>query len=73
MVKGVSGNSILLVRFIYGCDNYMALNKLTTLTVDRIPMTKEYEFPKFSVIPDNTTDFYNGYFRGIYFLLHTWR
>ena len=40
VVESFSGNKRFLVRFQDGCEKYMTPNQLSTMTVDRIPMTK---------------------------------
>ena len=40
MVEELSGKMRFLVRFQDGCEKYMTPNQLSTMTVDRIPMTK---------------------------------
>ena len=54
----------------YGFEKYLTSNKLTIMTADRIPFTKEAEGPTISVITDETIDSDKGYYHGVYFLLH---
>ena len=56
MVQGLSGKRRLLVRFWDGCEKDLTLNQLTVVTVERIPMTEEYEVPMISAIPCETID-----------------
>ena len=48
----------------------MTCNQLTIVTVERIPVTEEDDMPIFSVIPDENIYLENGYYHGVYFLLH---
>ena len=48
VVQVFSGKKRLLVRFQYGCDKNPTSNKLTVMTVDRIPMTEEAKVPTIS-------------------------
>ena len=57
------------MRFQYGCEKYPTLNQLTIATLEKIPMTNEYEVPTISGIPDETIDLEKGYYHGLYVLL----
>ena len=56
VVHGLSDNRRLLVRFQDGYENDIILNKLTDMTVDRIPVTEEDNVPVIYVMPDETID-----------------
>ena len=47
----------------------LILNDLSSLTVERIPDTKEAEVPTIYIIPDETVDLYKWYYHGVYMLL----
>ena len=70
MVQGVSGKRRFLVRFQDGCEKDVTSNKLTILTVENIPMNKEAEVVKISVMPNETIDLDKGYYHGVYVLLY---
>ena len=53
MVQGVSGKRRLLEIFQYGCENSLASNRLTVVTVDWIPCLKN-EVPTIYAMPDET-------------------
>ena len=57
MVEYVYGNREFLVRFQDGCDNYLTLNQITTVTVEKRLVTKEAKVPTIYVIPENNIDF----------------
>ena len=44
------------MRFQDGYENDIILNKLTDMTVDRIPVTEEDNVPVIYVMPDETID-----------------
>ena len=52
--QGVSGKKRFLVRFQYGCRNYLASNKLTVVIVEKIPVEEEPKVPTIPKIPDKT-------------------
>ena len=52
VVQGVYGKRRLLGRFQYGSEKDMTSNQLTSVTVESIPMTKEYKVSTISVMPD---------------------
>ena len=60
VVQGVSGKRRFLMRFQYGCEKDLTLNQLTIATLEKIPMTEEYEVPTISGIPDETIDLEKG-------------
>ena len=47
----------------------LILNKISSLTVERIPDTKEAEVPTIYIIPDETADLDKWYYHGVYMLL----
>ena len=66
MVQGLSGKRRLLVRFQDGCEKDMTLNQLTVVTVEKVPMTEEYEVPMISAIPCETIYLKKVLYHGVY-------
>ena len=64
VVQGVSGKRMLLVRFQDRCDNDLTSNQLTTVSVERRPMTEEDEVPTISKIPDEAIDLEKRHYHG---------
>ena len=52
VVQVLYRKSMSLVRFQDGRENYMTLNKLTIVTVEKIPVNEESEVPTISVTRD---------------------
>ena len=69
MVQGVSGKMVLLVKFQDGYDKDMTMNQITGVKLDRIPVTKEAEFPTIYAILDWEVDLEKGYYHGVYILI----
>ena len=57
VLQGVYVNIRLLVRFYDGCEKDLALNQITTVTVEKRLVTKEAKVPTIYVIPENNIDF----------------
>ena len=56
LLQVVSGNKRILLRFKDVCEKYLTLNKLSLVTVDKIPVDEEPGMPMISGIPDETVD-----------------
>ena len=55
--------------FQYGSYKDLTSNKLTIMTVEKIPVTKEYEVPMIYVIPDVTNILEKGYYHSVCVIL----
>ena len=62
VVVGVIGKKRLLVRFQYGFEKDLILNKPTVVTVERIPNTNKYEL---AMIPERNFGII-GVYKGLY-------
>ena len=51
--QGVSWKERFLVRFQDGCKKYLALNQLTVVIVEKIPMGEEPKAPTIPEIPED--------------------
>ena len=60
VVQGVSGKRVFFVVFRYECEKDLKLNQLSSVTVERIILTKEAKAPLIYVIPDETIDLDKG-------------
>ena len=56
VVKRVSLNKIFLLRFQYGCEKYLDLNQINSVTVYKTPLYEEPKVPTIDVIPDEIID-----------------
>ena len=54
VVQGVSGKKRFLVRFHDGCKNYMTLNPLIVMIIEKSAVDEEPEVTPISGIPDET-------------------
>ena len=57
MVQGLSGKKRLLVSFHYSCENYLTLNQLTVMKIEKSPMEEEPKVLTIAVITDETVPF----------------
>ena len=53
MVPKTSGKKRLLLRFQYGCKNYLNLNQLTIVIVEKRLVEEEPKVPTILEIPEN--------------------
>ena len=56
MGESVGGKKRLLMRFQDGFEKEMSMNQLTIVTVERRPITKEYEVPEIYAMPEEEVD-----------------
>ena len=70
VVQGVSGKKRFLVRFQDGCKKDMALNQLTIVIVEKIPVEEESEVPTIPDIPKEQVTSEKGYYHGVYVIIH---
>ena len=68
-VNCVSGRRSFLVRFQDLCENNLSSNKLTILTVEKIPYEKEPEVSAITEIPEEQVKLDKGYYCCVYFML----
>ena len=60
VLQGLSVKNRFLVWFQDACEKDMTQNKLTVVTVERITITEEVEFPTIAMIPDDNVDLEKG-------------
>ena len=68
VVNCVSGRRRFLARFQDWCKNNMSSNKLTILTVEKIPYEKEPEVSAIPEIPEEQVKLDKGYYCCVYFM-----
>ena len=54
------------MRFQDGFEKEMSMNQLTIVTVERRPITKEYEVPEIYAMPEEEVDLEKWYYNDIY-------
>ena len=70
VVQRLSGNNSLFVRFKYGCENYLTLNQLSFVIIEKSPVEDEHDVPTIPVIPDETVPLEKGYYHGVHVVLN---
>ena len=69
MVQAFYGKMSFLVRFQVGRRNYLTLNQLTIVTVEKRPVNEEAKVTTISAIPDESIYLIKGCDNVVYFIL----